>query len=87
MTAAAEPELPQRICHGCGQTDDHPRLHDTGPDPLDPTTDRLYHYDCAPFYLRQLHPSPAYEATAKGLRGDDVRQVVVKHAAKLAKEA
>lgn len=75
----------QRTCAGCGQTDDHPRMIIATS--MDPGEDRGFHYDCVPFYLREQFPSPAYAATEKGLRGDDVRQVVVKHAEKLAKES
>lgn len=77
--------LPQRKCDGCGQVDDHPRMSiQLEPDPA---PSRLFHYDCVPDYLREQFPTPAYEATAKGLRGEDVRQVVVKHGLKIEKEA
>lgn len=77
--------LPIRTCAGCGQSDDHPRMHVANS--MNPAEDLLFHYDCMPAYLRELHPSPAYEATAKGLRGEDVRKAVVKQAEKIAKES
>lgn len=76
-------DLPVRTCPGCGQTDDHPRML-----VIDSANARElpFHYDCVPHYLRETHPSPAYQATASGKRGAEVREVIVKHAAKLAKE-
>jgi len=74
-----------RTCDGCGQTDDHPRL--VVANSMDPAEDLSFHYDCVPHYLREAHPSPAYDATASGLRGADVAALVVGHAEQLAKES
>lgn len=74
-----------RTCDGCGQTDDHPRA--IVATSMDASDDLNFHYDCVPHYIRETHPSPAYEATADGLRGAAVAAVVVDQAEQLAKEA
>lgn len=74
--------MPQRPCSNCDVVDDHPRVQfQQGDDVL------LFHYDCTPKYIRDDHPSPGYAAADGGKRGADVAEVVVKHAAKLAKES
>ena len=72
-----------RDCHGCGQTDDHPRI--TVVHSLDGSIpDELFHYDCLP----EVHHSgldaggrAALDATSQGLRGADVAAVVATSAA------
>lgn len=74
-----------RTCDGCGQSDDHPRM--VVAKSMDPAEDLSFHYDCVPHYLREAHPSPAYDATASGLRGEDVVAVISKQADQIAKES
>lgn len=80
MTNTALEVLPQRSCYGCGQVDDHPRLHAIA-DIDNLAQEVLYHYDCAPKALLadqgidETHPALA--ATAAGKRGADVRQAVL----------
>lgn len=61
-------------CDGCGQTDDHPKLH---------YLDETYHHDCTPFrVLSDLHEvirervDKIIEATGAGTRGDALRTFI-----------
>lgn len=74
----------QRECAGCDVVDDHPRLHHVQAG----SPDRLWHYDCAPRYVREEHPEVAdvYKAAAAGKRGEQLVAVVHKVNDKLAKE-
>jgi hypothetical protein len=71
-----------RPCDGCDGVDDHPRFQYDDNGVL-----RLFHYDCTPKYIRKAHPSPGFAAADSGKRGSEVADVVLKHAAKLAKES
>jgi hypothetical protein len=81
-TAAAPPPdespeyatgAPLRTCYGCGQTDNHPRIHDI---PDNGGQGPEYHIDCAPRGLLErqgIGPDhPALVATAAGKRGVQV---------------
>ena len=62
---------PVRPCHGCGQTDDHPRHHHVERTPFG-DVDRILHLDCCaslgcPGCKAQIEG-------AEGLRGDELRQ-------------
>lgn len=76
--------LPVRYCHGCAQYDDHPRVTHIS-NMHDPAGDKLYHYDCAPAEVVDGHPEikAGVDACAKGKRGNDLRDVMVKHAASI----
>lgn len=93
MTASTTPDttaapLPVRFCFGANcpsPWDDHPRatvILDRG----NPALDKAYHYDCLPAEHAEQHPliAPALAATAAGQRGQDVRDVMVAHAASIA---
>lgn len=76
-----------RPCANCDTVDDSPRLqYQDGVNPDGSEKVLLFHYDCTPKYIRDDHPSPAYEAASAGKRGKDLVDVVTKHAAKIAKE-
>lgn len=81
MTAPAE-VLPIRYCHGCGQYDNHPRVHHIQ-NINDPVGDKLYHYDCAPDHVLEDHPEikPGIEAAGRGVKGADLRDYMTYHAA------
>ncbi len=73
---------PERNCFGCGQTDTHPRTVVVR-DVQRPELDELYHYDCLPKGLGIVHDvggQAGIDATAAGLRGDDVATAVVEAA-------
>lgn len=87
ITFSEDEVRPQRVCHVCGQTDDHPRLQYEDGVPLPDGSPRvlLFHYDCTPAYVEADHPSPAYAAAKRGDRGDKLVAVVRKHQLSLAK--
>lgn len=81
-TALPDTDLPVRYCHGCRDYDDHPRFTHIA-DMHNGATDHLYHYDCVPADVLADHPEaqPGADACAAGKRGQDVRDVMIAHAA------
>lgn len=76
--------LPIRYCHGCGQYDNHPRVHHIQ-DFNNPINDKLYHYDCAPDHVLEDHPEIKHgtEAANRGVKGSDLRSHMATYAASI----
>jgi hypothetical protein len=87
MTAPDEQRTPT-TCVGCGQTDDHPKLHHLGVSvneygiPQFDTADTAdtYHHDCFPFGVNGVHAQKVVKAAKDGKRGDALRAYIQKTA-------
>lgn len=66
---------PTRVgCEGCGQEDDHPRVHEIVPTADGKHASRFWHHDCfsQAHHDRQDHAA-IHEIAATGLKGDALR--------------
>lgn len=70
-----EPEVfPMRPCIGCGQVDDHPRVHSVVPTADGGHGSEFWHHDCfSEAHAERVDHAAIHSIAATGLKGDELR--------------
>lgn len=67
-----------RRCKGCGQSDDHPRVHSVVPTPAGGHASEFWHHDCfSAVHVDRIDHADIHALAATGLKGDALRALIM----------